>query len=39
MTTIIAILVGRYGLGVLALVLAGCFAGVSRRPPSVVSKN
>jgi K+-transporting ATPase ATPase A chain len=34
MTTIIAMLVGRCGLGVLVLALAGCFAGVSRRPSS-----
>jgi potassium-transporting ATPase potassium-binding subunit len=34
LTTIIAMLVGRYGLAVLALALAGRFAAVSRRPPS-----
>jgi potassium-transporting ATPase potassium-binding subunit len=34
-TTILAMLVGRYGLAVLALALAGRFAGVSRRPPSI----
>jgi potassium-transporting ATPase potassium-binding subunit len=34
-TTIIAMLVGRYGLAVLARALASRFAGVSRRPPSI----
>jgi K+-transporting ATPase ATPase A chain len=33
-TTIVAMLVGRYGLAILALALAGRFAVVSRRPPS-----
>jgi hypothetical protein len=33
-TTIVAMLVGRYGLAILALALAGRFAAVSRRPPS-----
>ena len=33
-TTIIAMLVGRYALAVLALSLAGRFAAMSRRPPS-----
>jgi potassium-transporting ATPase potassium-binding subunit len=34
LTTIVAMLVGRYGLAVLALALAGRFAAASRRPPS-----
>ncbi len=34
LTTIIAMLAGRFGLAVLALALAGRFAGVRRRPPS-----
>lgn len=33
-TTMIAMVVGRYGLAVLALALAGRFAAVKRRPPS-----
>jgi K+-transporting ATPase ATPase A chain len=36
-TTIIAMLIGRYGLAVMALALAGRFAIVSRRPPSLGS--
>ena len=34
-TTVVAMLVGRYGLAVLALALAGRFAAVARRPVSV----
>jgi K+-transporting ATPase ATPase A chain len=34
LTTIIAMLMGRYVLAVLALALAGRFAAASRRPPS-----
>ena len=34
-TTVVAMLVGRYGLAVLALALAGRFAAVTRRPASV----
>ena len=34
-TTVVAMLVGRWGLAILALALAGRFARASRRPPSV----